>query len=1026
MGNLNINNPDVISNVSEQSASGEVKNKKNSDKETLKNLGAKLQLNPKFKITVSQAKNSLLPLTVFHQNIRGLRGKTNELISQLYPHFPHILCISEHHMTHLELKQTFLENYRIGASYCRSSFEKGGVCIFVQGNVRYKKLDLEKHCEDKDLEVCAIKVYFNTRHAYIIAIYRAPSGNFDSFITKLDTILRKLYTVTTEFIICGDINIDYSVDSNRKNQLEALLRTYNLTSIVKFPTRTQKHSATTIDNIFIDVSKMRDYTVCPIINGLSDHDAQSISIHSFTLRPPYKKYKLTRKINEHTINDFLTKLSYENWETVFSTDDVNKMFNSFLDTYLKNFYSSFPLKKVYITQKNNNNKNWITLGILTSCKYKRELFTASRNSNNLDLKTYYKRYCKILSIVIKEAKKINYADKIKKSVNKNKTVWDIVNMETNKTGNNDEINTLNIDGNTISDRQEIANAFNKYFLTVAGNINMKQNAPRSQILDNNTPIQFLTQLFKHPFPNMKLKTVSTKEIEKIIKSLKPKNSTGYDEISTKLIKISASFISSPLTHICNKSLSSGMFPDRMKYAVVKPLFKKGDKSKTSNYRPISILSSFSKILEKVMSNQLHEHLSKHKILASEQFGFRPDSTTNNAIYMLVNEILNALNSKLTVGGIFFDLEKAFDCLNHNILISKLKFYGIHGKTQSWFESYLNNRYMRVKIPEEGSNQPSYSTWDKITDGVPQGSVLGPLLFLIYINDLPGTVNKKAVPILFADDTSIIVKSSELKDFQNNMAMTFNCVNNWFKVNFLSINVEKTHYLQFKTKNKPTCNINIVCNNNLVTALPKIKFLGIYIQDSIKWSCHIDHIIPKLSSACYAMRSIKPIMSLNTLKTIYYSCFNAIISYGLPFWGNSPDAIKVFRIQKRIIRIMLGCKQRVSCRNLFRRLKILPLASQYILSLMLFVVKNKNLFTLNSEHHDTSTRQRHNLYQPISTMTTYQKGIHYMGIKIYNNLPQSIKEVSNKEKKFETSLKQYLHTHSFYCLDEYLQHKLSAN
>jgi hypothetical protein len=242
-------------------------------------------------------------------------------------------------------------------------------------------------------------------------------------------------------------------------------------------------------------------------------------------------------------------------------------------------------------------------------------------------------------------------------VNKNKTVSDTVNLETNKTGNTEEINALKIDGNTISDCQEIANAFNKYFSTVAENINMKQNALCSHNSDNTTPIQFLTQSFKHPFPNMNLKSVSTKEIEQIIKSLKPKNSTGYDGISTKLIKISSSFISSPLTHICNKSLSSGIFPDRMKYAVVKPLFKKGDKSKTSNYRPISILSSFSKILEKVMSNRQHEHLNKYKILANEQFGFRPDSTTNNTIYKLVNETLNALNSKLIVGGIFFLISK---------------------------------------------------------------------------------------------------------------------------------------------------------------------------------------------------------------------------------------------------------------------------------------------------------------------------------------------------------------------------------
>ena len=188
-------------------------------------------------------------------------------------------------------------------------------------------------------------------------------------------------------------------------------------------------------------------------------------------------------------------------------------------------------------------------------------------------------------------------------MNKNKTIWDIVNLETNKTGNIEKINTLNIDGNSISGRQEIANAFNKYFLTIAKGINTKQNELGSHNVENTTPLHYLTQSFKNPFPNINLKSISTKEIENIIKSLKPKNSSGYDGISTKLIKISSPFISSPVTHICNKSIPSGIFPDCLKYAVVKPLFKKGDKSKILNYRPISILSSFSKVLEKVMYNQ---------------------------------------------------------------------------------------------------------------------------------------------------------------------------------------------------------------------------------------------------------------------------------------------------------------------------------------------------------------------------------------------------------------------------------------
>jgi hypothetical protein len=192
--------------------------------------------------------------------------------------------------------------------------------------------------------------------------------------------------------------------------------------------------------------------------------------------------------------------------------------------------------------------------------------------------------------------------------------------------------------------------------------------------------------------------------------------------------------------------------------------------------------------------------------------------------------------------------------------------------------------------------------------------------------------------------------------------------------------------------------------------------------SINWSCHIEYIIPKLNSACYIMRSIKPFMSLNTLKTVYYSYFNAIINYGLPYLGNSPHNIKIFRMQKRIIRIMTGCKNRVSYRNLFRRSEILPFVSQYILSLMLFVVKNKHLFTVNSENHTETTKQFNNFYHPITNLTVYQMAVHCMGIKIFNNLPPYIKDISNNVRKFEICLKQFLHIRSFYSIEEYFQHK----
>ena len=284
---------------------------------------------------------------------------------------------------------------------------------------------------------------------------------------------------------------------------------------------------------------------------------------------------------------------------------------------------------------------------------------------------------------------------------------------------------------------------------------------------------------------MNLSYYQTGKLRKI-KSLKLNNSHEYDEISTKLLKISSPFIISTLAHTCNKSLSSGIFPDRLKYSEIKPLFKKGDKLNISNYRPISNLTSFSKVLEKAMYIQLCEQRSKN-ILAEEQFGFRTKSTTNNAIHKLTNDTFKALNNKLMVGGIFCDLEKALDCVNHKILLSKLEFYGVKGKAKLWFESHFRIRYQKVLITNNEINQNYISTWEDIKHGVPQGSILGPLLFLFYINDLPTTINDKSIPILFADGTSILVTSPNKNDFQINITGAFNCINEWLHANLLSIN-----------------------------------------------------------------------------------------------------------------------------------------------------------------------------------------------------------------------------------------------
>jgi hypothetical protein len=411
------------------------------------------------------------------------------------------------------------------------------------------------------------------------------------------------------------------------------------------------------------------------MSGLSDHEALFLTLH---LTPTTNKDNHTnfiRNINNSTVYDYQMKLSYENWEPVFNSDGINASFNVFFNIFLRHFYSSFPLIQVRKFKPNL----WITLGILAACRRKRVLYSEVRKSNNPLFLKHYKDYWNILTKVIDQAKRMSYNKQVLNSTNRIRTTWKILNRETHKKVKKDCVQTICIDGRNTNNLYNIVEAFNSYFKKTADNIHnkMKANSKPVSLTDNGEDyMAYMDKAFGSPFPKIQISKTTSVEIERIIKSLKSSCTYGYDEISNYILKACKTFISAPLSYSCNRILFEVVFPDGLKYAIIIPVFKKGDRKDLSNYRPKTILTSFNKIFEKVMYSRLVQHLNDHNILSKYQYGFRAKLGTDNAIFNLITGILHSLNHKSMVDGVFCDREKASDCVSHEVLLNKLKFYGI--------------------------------------------------------------------------------------------------------------------------------------------------------------------------------------------------------------------------------------------------------------------------------------------------------------------------------------------------------------
>ena len=387
----------------------------------------------------------------------------------------------------------------------------------------------------------------------------------------------------------------------------------------------------------------------------------------------------------------------------------------------------------------------------------------------------------------------------------------------------------------------------------------------------------------------------------------------------------------PLKHIFNLSFTNGQHPDILKISKAIPIYKKGSRLLVSNYRPISLLSNLNKIMEKLVHHRLYKFLEESKSIYSLQFGFRKKHSTNHTLIDITETIRQALDNKDIACGIFVDLQKAFDTVNHEILIAKLDHYGVRGSANNWFASYLKNRSQYVSILGYESSTKS------INHGVPQGSVLGPLLFLIYNNDLHFAIKSSKV-YHFADDTNLLNIGSNPKKMEKVINADLKTLYNWLLANKISLNCDKTEVIFFHKPGTKAPNIRLKINGKRIYASKTIKYLGMYLDDSLNGSFHCKTLTKKLKRANGMLTKARHYVNSTDLKTLYHAIFSSHLTYGCQIWGQNVNVFnqKIFKLQNKALRIISFSDFRVDADPLYLRFKILKLKDHIVLQNCLFV------------------------------------------------------------------------------------------
>ena len=577
--------------------------------------------------------------------------------------------------------------------------------------------------------------------------------------------------------------------------------------------------------------------------------------------------------------------------------------------------------------------------LLISCKTRAKLLAVKRKSHSAESVSQLRNYDKTYTTLRRAAKRSHYTRTFEACKNDLKQTWNTIREVTglSKRSGFDLPAVFTHNKQAYEGPRSIAEGFNTFFSTIGPKLAAK--------IPQTSPSAFKSYLPTPTEEQFFFRSLSEKKILDIIGKMKPKTSSGADFVSNKLLKTIAPVIIAPLQYMINLSLSKGVVPDQVKIAKIIPIYKMaGPKDDFNSYRPISILSSFGKLIEKVVCNQLMGYLMENNLLYQHQYGFRSGCNTTHPLLHFTDKIFEALSStpaKFNL-SVFIDLKKAFDTVDFEILLAKLKHYGVRGTENEWFRSYLSNRTQYVIINGVKSSS------QVVKCGVPQGSVTGPLLFLIFINDICRAT--ELFTLLYADDTTFQLSGEDLSILYLQVNQELEKARRWFQANKLTLNTDKTKYMIFKNPNlKQHVHYGVLSiGQDVISRVghncneTSFKFLGHHVDDKLSWTSHVNQIASKLMSANFALSQAKNLLPKSIKLSVYRALFESHL-YSAPIWGAAcPSTVKRLNIlQKRAVRLICNSKMNAHSEPLLADLNILKADDQIVLQQVTFVNNFRN-------------------------------------------------------------------------------------